>query len=177
MSRYFQVVLTRFLVRLFIVYPLLRRISQISPPFRNFRAKKGNKPLLPSPYYSSLINARLYKSITTAKRHLNWSRVVFDPRLHDLQLPVLNFSTLHSSYLCRADITIFAKLNKPPPPPISNKLSVSISLPSNVFEIYKPLGEEGIEDLHLFASFHSRCSFSLSGHFSITHPPPFWKLA
>ena len=72
-------------------------------------------------------------------------RIVFEPRLHDLQLPVLSFSTLYSSYLCRADITIFAKLNKPPP--LSNKLSVSITLPSNVFEINKPLGEGGIEDL------------------------------
>ena len=36
-----------------------------------------NLPPSPQPYYSSLINDRLYKSITTVKLHLDWSSMVY----------------------------------------------------------------------------------------------------
>ena len=49
---------------------------------------------------------------------------VFDPQLHELQL----------LSLWRADTTIFAELNKHPPPP------PSLLSPLNVFEIHKPPG-------------------------------------
>ena len=39
---------------------------------------------------------------------------VFDPRLYELQLPVLSFFTFHSGSFWGADTTIFAELNKPP---------------------------------------------------------------
>ena len=55
-----------------------------------------------------------------------YSGFVFDPRLHELQLPLLSFSTLYSSSLWRADTTIFTKLNKPS---LSNTRPVSIILP------------------------------------------------
>ena len=70
---------------------------------------------------------------------------VFDPQLYELQLPVLSFSTFHSGSLWRANTTIFAKLNKPPPP-LSNTLPVSIKPPSKAFEINMPPGEL-VEDL------------------------------
>ena len=54
---------------------------------------------------------------------------VFDPRLYDLQLLDLSFSTLHSSFLWRADTAIIAKLNKPP--------SLLSPPPPNIFEINK----------------------------------------
>ena len=57
---------------------------------------------------------------------------LFDPRLHELQLPVLSFSSLHSTSLWRADTTIFAKLNNPS---LSNIPLVSIK---PVIEINKP---------------------------------------
>ena len=44
----------------------------------------------------------------------------------------LNFSAFHASFLCRADSTIFAKLNKPP---LSNRPP-----PPNTFEINKSPG-------------------------------------
>ena len=132
------------------VNALLSPLSQISPPF--FQGKKVKKtPVSPPPYYSSVINDRLYNSITASVTtsfgliqdglFRSWKvGFVFDPRLHELQLPVLSFSTLHSSSLWKADTTIFAKLNKP---------SLSSMPPSNVFEINKPPPPPGglIEDL------------------------------
>ena len=43
---------------------------------------------------------------------------VFDPQLYELQLPVLSLFTFHSGSFWGADTTIFAELNKPPPPPL-----------------------------------------------------------
>ena len=45
----------------------------------------------------------------------------------------LSFSTLHSSFLWRADTTTFAKLNKPP-------VSIKPPPPHKMFEINKPPG-------------------------------------
>ena len=53
---------------------------------------------------------------------------VFDPQLYELQLPVLSFFTFHSGSFWGADTTIFAELNKPPPP-LSNTPPVSIKPP------------------------------------------------
>ena len=61
---------------------------------------------------------------------------VLDPRLHDLQLIVLSFSTFYSSSLCRTGTIAFAKLNKPPASrlPLANKPSVSVTPLSSVLE-------------------------------------------
>ena len=53
---------------------------------------------------------------------------VFYPQLYELQLPVLSFFTFHSGSFWGADTTIFAELNKPPPP-LSNTPPVSIKPP------------------------------------------------
>ena len=97
---------------------------QIGPPFQG---KKDNKPLSNSPLLL-FTNKRLTVLINFDCKTLcglirdglfpNWKfGFVFDPRLHDLQLLVLCFSTLYSSSLCRTNTIAFAKLNKPPPPP------------------------------------------------------------
>ena len=98
---------------------------------------------LPQSYCSSLINDRLYKSNMTVKLHLDRSAMVYSRvGSSDLFLILgcmtsnflyLSFSTLHSSFLWRADTTIFIKLNNPP-------LSNSTPPPPNRFEIYKPPG-------------------------------------
>lgn len=60
---------------------------------------------------------------------------VFDLRLHvTLNFMYLSYSTLLPNSLLRTDTIIFAKLNKPPPPPISTKPI------SNVLEINKHPG-------------------------------------
>ena len=114
------------------VISLLSPVSQISPlPLISspFQKKKVYKPPFPpikplSPKYSSLINGRLYQSITTVKLRVDWSRMVYLPtRSSDLFLIpgcmtssflYLSISTLHSSLLWRIDTVVFSKLNKPP---------------------------------------------------------------
>ena len=48
----------------------IRPLSLVTPPF--FQGKKVNKaPSLPSPNYFSLLNDRLYQSITTVKLRMD----------------------------------------------------------------------------------------------------------
>ena len=73
------------------VNPLLAP-SLISPSFSGEETPSLLSPFFRQPYYSSLINNRLYKPVTE-KLHLNWSgdgTICFWPQLQiDLQLLVL----------------------------------------------------------------------------------------
>ena len=106
-----------------------RQIKQFFFPDSNFAVIFWNRTFLVlvsslQPYYSSLINDTLYKSIMTVKLYLDRSAMVYSPvGSSDLFLILgcmtsnflyLNFSTFHASFLWRADSTIFAKLNKFP---------------------------------------------------------------
>ena len=94
------------------------------------------------------------------KFRVDWSGMVYSPTgSSDLLLILgcttsnflyLSFSTFYSSALWRTDTTVFAKLNKLPPPAVPSQISpLSLLSPSlNVFEIDKPPGGGGlIEDL------------------------------
>ena len=97
---------------------------QIGPPFQG---KKDNKPpsnspllLFTSKRLTVLINFDCKTLCGLIRDGLfpNWRfGFVLDPRLHDLQLIVLSFSTFYSSSLCRTGTIAFAKLNKPPASP------------------------------------------------------------
>ena len=111
---------------------------------------KVNKPPLPSPNYSSVINDRLYWSITNVKLHVDWSGMVYLlTGSSDLILIrgcmtftflYLSFSTLYSSSLRRTDTIVVSKLNKPPFPQLPTQISPLslLSSPSNGLEINKP---------------------------------------
>ena len=125
------------------VNPLLSPLSQISPPLQsltsslppfNFGGRKvislrlfQTRPRFSPrpPHYSSLINDRQYKSITTVEIHVDWSGMVYSRvGSSDLLLILgcrtsnsfffsnLSFFTSPSSFLCRADNTVFASLLK-----------------------------------------------------------------
>ena len=113
------------------------------PPFQGKKVKKSpsfSSPTSPSPYYSPLINDRLYYWITTVKLCVDWSGTVYSlTGGSDLFLILscmtsdiwyLSFSTLYSSSLWGTDTIVRAKFNKHPvsitPPPPNKK---------NMFEI------------------------------------------
>ena len=124
--------------------------------------KKVNKPPLPSPNYSSVINDRLYLSITNLILHVDWSGIfslltgssdlILIRSCMTSTFLYLSFSTLYSSSLWRTDTIVVSKLNKPPLPQLPTQISpLSIlSSPSNGLEINKPpppTPPQGLKDL------------------------------
>ena len=99
--------------------------SQLASPPPSL-GKKVNKPPLPSPNYSSVINDRLYWSITNVKLHVDWSGMVYLLTgsldlilIHGCMTSTflyLSFSTLYSSSLWKTDTIVVSKFNKPPSP-------------------------------------------------------------
>ena len=94
-------------------YPELRLIIKVE-----YR-KSSIKPPSTPPYHFLLINDGLYLSITTVKRHLDWSRMVYSAaestelflilgRMTSNFLTV-SFFSMHSSSLWRTDTIVFAK--------------------------------------------------------------------
>ena len=115
-----------------IKFPLSNKpnLSNKLPPLL-FRERKliSHSP----PCYSSLINDRLYWSITTVELCVDWT----DPGwfIHQLEVQIYfwslatwppSFSTLYSSSLWRTDTIVFAELNKHP---LSNKPPSLVSTP------------------------------------------------